>query len=118
MCCTESLVSLHGKQTFKCRLVNEKFLQLQKIVKNVKTNHIAAPKIISNPNNQLKGIVLGIKSCLVDFLETSENSYAFKDFYVTLTYNFPQENDKVQCKNAEDNLILLVKDYFGKSIEL
>ena len=75
------------------QICGDKYTQLQRSITEVKANKTEPPLIISEPSHQLKIILDGIKSCLVEFLKTPGQTYYFRDFYVTLTYNFPQEND-------------------------
>ena len=76
------------------RICDEKYIQLQRSIVEIKENGVNPPKIISNPNHQLKSILTAITSCIVELMKTPDLNFAFKDFYVTLTYNFPLENDE------------------------
>ena len=74
------------------RICDEKYLQLQRSIVEIKEKNVDPPKIISNPNHQLSSILVAITSCIVELMKTPDLSFSFKDFYVTLTYNFPLEN--------------------------
>ncbi len=73
-------------------ICDEKYVQLRKIIQQVCIGQEVNPKIISNPNNQLKKILEQIVVCLIKFMEKPDEPYAYKDFYVHLAYNFPEEN--------------------------
>lgn len=75
-------------------ICDEKATQIRKIIQQVKKNGKVSPEIISNPSNQLKKILEQIAECLVKFMERPDEKYTFKDFFVTLAYNFPLEDDK------------------------
>lgn len=73
-------------------ICDEKATQVRRTIHQVKSNSKSSPEIISNPNNQLKKILEQISICLVSFMERPDEKYSFKDFFVTLAYNFPEEN--------------------------
>ena len=81
--CAEKLSSI------KNRIVDEK--ELEKAM------------IISNPNNQLKRIIEGITECLVNLLNNDKNNFKFGDFFVTIAYNFPQDNADWQWTEGNSN---------------
>lgn len=76
------------------RICDEKYDQLRKVIIETKQKNRTSPEIISKPNNQLKRIVKAITSCLVKFMKTPGTDYSFKDFLVTIAYNFPLETEK------------------------
>lgn len=75
------------------RICDEKSTKLISNIYDVKNQGIEAAKIISNPSNQLKRIIIGITDCLVKLMDTGDINYEFKDFTVSLVYNFPLENN-------------------------
>lgn len=75
-------------------ICDEKATQIRRTIQQVKSNKKTSPEIISNPNNQLKKILEQISVCLVNFMERPDETYSFKDFFVTLAYNFPAENNE------------------------
>ncbi|MBQ7841178.1 MAG: hypothetical protein IJ390_11960, partial [Lachnospiraceae bacterium] len=74
------------------RICDEKYERLKASIYDEKEQLTEKAKIITNPGNQLKRIITGITDCLVKLMDTQEVNYQFKDFSVTLAYNFPQEN--------------------------
>lgn len=68
----------------------EKFNQLKRMIPNNLNTIIICPKIISNPENQLKRILEQIDKCLQVFLSSQNYEFTHKDFTVTLAYNFPK----------------------------
>lgn len=75
-------------------ICKEKYDQLIKTIVSIKkSGNCEIPKIVTRPSNQLKRIIEGMTSCLVKFIETPGNEYAFKDFLVSITYNFPTEDN-------------------------
>lgn len=75
------------------KICNEKYTKLKNKIVETKGEPEKRAEIITNPSNQLKEIVNGITECLVELLNNSETEYKFKDFFVTLVYRFPQENE-------------------------
>ncbi len=75
-------------------ICDEKAMQIKKTIYQVKKTGKNSPEIISNPSNQLKKILEQIAECLVSFMERPDEKYSFKDFFVTLAYNFPEESDE------------------------
>lgn len=73
-------------------ICDEKATQIRRTIQRVKNNEKASPEIISKPSNQLKRILEQIATCLVTFMERPDEKFSFKDFLVTLAYNFPEEN--------------------------
>lgn len=73
-------------------ICDEKSTQVRRAISQVKQNAKSSPEIISKPSNQLKKILEQIAVCLVTFMERPDEKYSFKDFFVTLAYNFPEEN--------------------------
>lgn len=74
-------------------ICDEKYKQIRSTISQVKENRKSSPEIISRPSNQLMKILEQISMCLVTFMERPDEKYAPKDFFVTLSYNFPQENN-------------------------
>ena len=74
------------------RICDEKYLKLKNKIVEYQDETIPRAEIISAPNNQLRKIVDAITECLVKLLANQENGFSFKDFTVTIAYNFPQEN--------------------------
>lgn len=90
---------LEGENTFLqeiClsadRICNEKLEQLKKVLPNIIENKMLLPQIISNPSNQLKRILEQITGCLAKLMSKANDKYSFKDFGISLVYNFPTEN--------------------------
>lgn len=77
-------------------ICDEKAMQIRRTIHQVKKKEKNSPEIISNPSNQLKKILEQIAECLVTFMERPDEKYSFKDFFVTLAYNFPEENGEWQ----------------------
>lgn len=75
-------------------ICDEKAIQIRRTIQQVKKSDKSSPEIISNPSNQLRKILEQISICLVTFMQRPDENYSFKDFFVTLAYNFPEENDK------------------------
>ena len=73
-------------------ICDEKATQVKRTIYQVKAIGVEPPKIISNPSKQLKKILEQVSVCLVTFMERPDEKYSFKDFFVTLAYNFPEEN--------------------------
>lgn len=76
------------------KICEEKYNRLKRIIVDVKSGDKEKPQIVTNPSNQLKRILDGMTSCLVKFIQTPETKYSFKDFTVSLAYNFPMENNE------------------------
>lgn len=76
------------------RICQEKFSSLKNTIVNEKKLGKEKATIISNPSNQLKRIIDGITECLVKLLDSNDNKFGFKDLLVTITYRFPQEDDR------------------------
>ncbi len=75
-------------------ICDEKATQIRRTIHQVKSSTIQSPEIISRPSNQLNRILEKIALCLVEFMERPDEKYSFKDFFVTLAYNFPVENEE------------------------
>lgn len=75
-------------------ICDEKATQVKRTIQQVKEGSNEVPKIISKPSNQLNKILEQISVCLVTFMERPDEKYSFKDFFVTLAYNFPEENNE------------------------
>lgn len=75
-------------------ICDEKSRQIRRTIHQVKRDEKASPEIISNPANQLKKILEKINSCLVTFMKESGEKSSYNDFFVTLAYNFPEENQE------------------------
>lgn len=73
------------------RICDEKYDQLRITIFNIKSGDSEPPKIVTKPSNQLKRIVTGITGCLVKFIASPGHDYNFKDFLVSIAYNFPGE---------------------------
>lgn len=76
------------------KICDEKYSRLKNKILEAKTTPKDKAKIISDPNNQLKRIITGITECLVKLLNNRDTEYTFKDFFITIAYNFPQEKSK------------------------
>lgn len=78
-------------------ICNQKYIRLTNIISKVKSNRQSennqVPEIITKPNEQLKRIVEGITECLVKFSTSLDNRFYFRDFLVSIAYNFPEENN-------------------------
>lgn len=74
------------------RICDEKYDQLRRTIVEVKSGNGEFPRIVTKPSNQLKRIISGMTSCLVKFIETTDQKFQFKDFLVSIAYNFPTEN--------------------------
>ena len=77
-------------------ICDEKSTQIKRTIQQVKSDRKVSPEIISNPSNQLRKILEQISVCLVTFMERPDEEFSFKDFFVTLAYNFPEENNEWQ----------------------
>lgn len=75
-------------------ICDEKATQIRRIIDQVKNKKRNSPDIISKPSNQLNKILEQISACLVTFMERPDEKFSFKDFFVTLAYNFPEENQE------------------------
>lgn len=75
------------------KICDEKFSKLKNRLAEAKNSSKQKAQIISDPNNQLKRIIIGITECLVELLSNDEIKFSFKDFFVTIAYNFPKEGD-------------------------
>ena len=73
------------------KICDEKYARLKNKIAEAKNANKQDAQIISDPNNQLKRIIIGVTECLVELLSDDETKYAFKDFFVTIAYNFPKE---------------------------
>ena len=74
------------------RICDEKYWKLTNKIVEYQDEGIPRAEIISAPSNQLRKIVDAITECLVKLLANQENGFTFKDFTVTIAYQFPQEN--------------------------
>ena len=75
------------------KICDEKYEQLKNTIVEVDEGRAEVPEIVTKPTGQLKQIINGIKTCLVKFMESPSQKYSFKDFLVSIAYNFPLEND-------------------------
>lgn len=75
------------------KICDEKYDQLRRTIVDLKSGNGEFPRIVTKPSNQLKRIINGMTSCLVKFMERPDQKFAFKDFLVSIAYNFPTEND-------------------------
>lgn len=86
-------------------ICDEKYDQLRNTIVDVKINGMEIPRIVTKPSNQLKRIIAGMTRCLVKFMETPDIQYNYKDFQVSIAYNFPTENscwEWVEGMNEKD----------------
>lgn len=76
------------------KVCDEKYDQLRRTIVEAKSGNGELPRIVTKPGNQLKRIISAMTSCLVKFMESPGNRFAYKDFTVSIAYNFPTENNK------------------------
>jgi hypothetical protein len=70
-------------------ICNDKLEQLKRMIPKIIDEVEEPPIIITNPDNQLKRIIEQINKCLCVFISQPTEKYNFRDFTVTLAYNFP-----------------------------
>lgn len=76
-------------------ICEDKLKRLNATIVSLKNNNrTLPPDIVSNPSNQLKRIIEQINECLCVFLKQPNENYNHKDFYITLAYNFPTDDNK------------------------
>lgn len=92
------------------KICDEKYNRLRRTIVDIKSNSKESPLIITKPSNQLKRILEGMTSCLVKFTESPGNKCSFKDFIVSLAYNFPMENSSWEWVEGIQERDLTLKD--------
>lgn len=111
----ESEISYLGTITESVdKICDEKYDRLRRIIEKVKTGDIDPPQIVTRPNNQLKRIISGITSCLVEFLKTSEQNFQFKDFLVSIAYCFPVDDGKWKWADGMEERDFTLDDLLAK----
>lgn len=74
------------------KICDEKYDQLRRTIAAVYRGDEEIPRIVTRPSNQLKRIIAGITSSLVNCIGSEKEEFTFKDFLVSIAYNFPLEN--------------------------
>lgn len=99
------------------RICDEKCTRLENKIVEAKTTNAERAEIISNPVSQLQRIVNGITECLVKLLSNVETEFAFKDFFVTIAYNFPQENDEWKWLDGTTEKDMTLENLLGSKVK-
>lgn len=75
-------------------ICTEKLVKLENSIIGIKSGKIKPVKIVTKPNTQLLKIAEKIAFCLSEIMSEVGQKVSSNDFYVTIAYNFPQEEDK------------------------
>lgn len=111
----ESEISYLGTITENVdKICDEKYDQLRRTIEDVKLGNLQSPQIVTRPSNQLKRIISGITSCLVEFLKTSEQNFQFKDFLVSIAYCFPADDGKWKWVDGMEERDFTLDDLLAK----
>lgn len=112
---TSELEKLHNEKNFYEQLnksidyiCEDKLKRLSGVIYNIENGTKNPPEIVSDPTSQLKRILEQINECLCVFMSQPDNIYKHKDFFITLAYRFPQEdNEWIWLDRDEDKGLTL-----------
>lgn len=96
-------------------ICNDKLEQLKQIIPKIDGGFMPSPKIISNPENQLKRIIEQINKCLCVFMSQPCEEYRYRDFTVTLAYNFPNIDNRWYWLDGTNEKELSLEDLVDAS---
>ena len=86
------------------KICEDKFQKLKRFVIDVKNGIKPVPRIVTEPNGQLQDITTAITACVAKCITRSDNTCEFRDFLVSIAYNFPLENDTWEwCNGMNEN---------------